>query len=37
VSLFSTALGVAISQTCYATSENQNHEQAVLKKLLGEL
>lgn len=35
VSLYSAALGVAISQACYATGEN--HERAVLKKLLGEL
>jgi hypothetical protein len=35
VTLFSAALGVAISQACYATGEN--HERAVLKKLLGEL
>ncbi len=31
---YSAALGVAISQTCYATSEN--YERAVLRKLLGE-
>ena len=35
VTLYSAALGVAISQACYATSVN--HERAVLKKLLGEL
>jgi len=35
VTLYSAALGVAISQTCYATGEN--HERAVLKQLLGEL
>ncbi len=35
VMLYSAALGVAISQVCYATGEN--HERAVLKKLLGEL
>jgi hypothetical protein len=35
VTLYSAALGVAISQACYATGEN--HERAVLKKLLGEL
>ena len=35
VTLYSQALGVAISQACYATGEN--HERAVLKKLLGEL
>jgi hypothetical protein len=35
VTLYSTALGVAISQACYATGEN--HERAVLKQLLGEL
>jgi len=35
VTLYSVALGVAISQACYATGEN--HERAVLKKLLGEL
>ena len=33
--LYSAALGVAISQACYATGEND--ERAVLKKLLGEL
>ncbi len=35
VSLYASALGVAIGQACYATGEN--HERAVLKKLLGEL
>jgi len=35
VTLYSAALGVAISQACYATGKN--HERAVLKKLLGEL
>lgn len=35
VTLYSAALGVAISQACYATGEN--HERAVVKKLLGEL
>jgi hypothetical protein len=35
VSLYSVALGVAISQACYATGEN--HERAVLRQLLGEL
>ena len=35
VTLYSAALGVAIAQACYATGEN--HERAVLKKLLGEL
>ncbi len=35
VTLYSAALGVAISQTCYATGEN--HERAVLRQLLGEL
>jgi hypothetical protein len=35
VTLYSAALGLAISQACYATGENQ--ERAVLKKLLGEL
>ena len=35
VTLYSAALGVAISQACYATGEN--HERAVLKTLLGEL
>jgi len=35
VTLYSAALGVAISQACYATAEN--HERAVLKQLLGEL
>jgi len=35
VTLYSAALGVAISQTCYATGEN--HERAVLRPLLGEL
>ena len=35
VTLYSAALGVAISQACYATGEN--HERAGLKTLLGEL
>ncbi len=35
VRLYSAALGVAIAQACYATGEN--HERAVLEKLLGEL
>jgi hypothetical protein len=35
VTLYSAALGVAISQACYPTGEN--HERAVLKQLLGEL
>ena len=35
VTLYSAALGLAIAQACYATGEN--HERAVLKKLLGEL
>jgi hypothetical protein len=35
VTLYSVALGVAISQACYATGEN--YERAVLKKLLGKL
>jgi hypothetical protein len=35
VTLYSTALGVAISQACYATGEN--HERAVMRQLLGEL
>jgi predicted transposase YbfD/YdcC len=35
VSLYSAALGVAISQTCYATSDN--HVRAVLRELLVEL
>ena len=35
VTLYSAALGVAISQACYATGEN--HDRAVLKQLLGEL
>jgi hypothetical protein len=35
VTLYSAALGLAISQACYATGEN--HERAVLKKLMGEL
>ena len=34
MTLYSAALGVAISQACYATGEN--HERAVLKTLLGE-
>jgi hypothetical protein len=35
MTLYSAALGVAISQACYATAEN--HERAVLRQLLGEL
>jgi hypothetical protein len=35
VTLYSAALGVAIAQACYATTEN--HERSVLQKLLGEL
>ncbi|MEB3243379.1 MAG: hypothetical protein VKO44_07060 [Cyanobacteriota bacterium] len=35
MTLYSPALGVAISQACFATG--QNHERAVLKKLLGDL
>jgi hypothetical protein len=35
VTLYSAALGVAISQACYATSEN--HERAVLRQLLDAL
>ena len=35
MTLYSAALGVAISQACYATGAN--HERAVLKQLLGEL
>jgi hypothetical protein len=35
VTLYSAALGVAISQACYATGDN--HERAVLRQLLGEL
>ncbi|QPN70345.1 transposase family protein [Synechococcus sp. CBW1108] len=35
VTLYSAALGVAISQACCATGEN--HERAVLRQLLGEL
>jgi hypothetical protein len=35
VTLYASELGVAISQACYATSEN--YERAVLKNLLGEL
>jgi len=35
VTLYSAALGVAISQACYATGEN--HERAMLRHLLGEL
>ena len=35
VTLYSAALGVAVSQACYPTGEN--HERAVLKQLLGEL
>jgi len=35
VTIYSAALGVAISQACYATGEN--HERAVLRQLLGDL
>ncbi|MCP9800783.1 transposase family protein [Synechococcus sp. RedBA-s] len=35
VTQYSAALGVAISQACYATGEN--HERAVLRQLLGEV
>jgi hypothetical protein len=35
VTPYSAALGVAISQVCYATGEN--HERAVLKQLMGQL
>ena len=35
VTLYSSALGVAISQACYPTSSN--HERAVLRQLLGTL
>jgi hypothetical protein len=35
VTLYSAALGVAISKACYATGEN--HERAVLRQLLGQL
>ena len=35
VTLYAVALGVAISQACYATCKN--HERAVLRPLLGEL
>ncbi len=35
VTLYSAALGVAISQACYATGEN--HERAVFRQLLGDL
>lgn len=35
VTLYSAALGVAISQACYSTAEN--HQRALLRKLLGEL
>ena len=35
MTLYSAALGLAISQACYATGEN--HERAVLRQLLGEL
>jgi hypothetical protein len=35
VTLYSAALGVAISQVCYATGET--HERAMLRQLLGEL
>ncbi|MBD1193099.1 hypothetical protein [Vulcanococcus sp. Clear-D1] len=34
VTLYSAALGIAIAQACYATSDN--HERAVLQRLLGE-
>ena len=33
VTVYSAALGVALSQACYATGEN--HERAVLRQLLG--
>ena len=33
VTLYTAALGVAISQACYATG--QNHERAVLRQLFG--
>jgi len=35
VTLYSASLGVAIAQACYSATEN--HENAVLQKLLGEL
>ena len=35
MTLYSAALGVAISQACYATGEND--ERTVLRQLLGEL
>ena len=35
ITLYSAALGVAISQACYATGAN--HERAVLRQLFGEL
>ena len=35
VTLYSAALGLAISQACYATGDN--HERAVLRQLLGDL
>ncbi len=35
VTLYSAALGMAISQACYSTGEN--HERAALRQLLGEL
>ena len=35
VTMYSTTLGVAISQACYATGDN--HERAVLRQFLGEL
>jgi hypothetical protein len=35
LTLYSEALGVAIAQACYATGDN--HERAVVQKLLGEL
>ena len=35
VTLYSAAVGLAISQACYATGEN--HERAVLRRLLGQL
>jgi hypothetical protein len=37
VTLYSAALGVAIAQACYVTAPGDNHERAVLQKLLGEL
>ncbi len=35
MTLYSAALGLAISQACYATGDN--HGRAVLRQLLGEL